>query len=113
MYGNFGYTKYYDNNTYFEFASWLKYTSGSKVHSDMNFKYKMNDAFWLGAGFSTRAAIQLNTGFMFYDILGRDSACKIGYTFTEHYNSNSVYFGNSHEITLSIFRTRNRRSYGF
>lgn len=113
MYLNLGYTKYYDNNTYLELSSWLKNVTGTKLHSDINLKYKMNDSFWLGCGISTKRALQVNAGIAFYDVLGSDSSMRIAYTFTEYYNTNSVYFGNSHEITIGFSRTREKRKYGF
>lgn len=113
MFGNIGYTKYYDNDSYLEISTLIRYVTGSKFHSDVNLKYKLNESLWLGFGVATKRALQINGGFVLYDVFIRNSAMKIGYTFTEYYNTNSVYFGSSHEITLSFSRSRKSRRYGF
>lgn len=113
FFGNLGITKFYDNDTFLELTSWIKYIEGSKIHTDLNIKYKMNRSFWFGMGASTNLAYSLQIGFEFYDALSSDSVLKLIYNYGDSMQNKSIYLRNSHELTLAYAINRGGSSYGF
>ncbi len=94
---------------YFEPSIWFKYTPNAPINIDLNLRYLFTRGrgyfarpfFWLGTGYSFNQSIHLEVGFFLNDLFD-DSHIKIGYGYDYGFNTYGPFFGNTHELNLSL-----------
>lgn len=100
-YGTVGFYKFVGDRSFWEASSWLKYVPNTPVQLDVNARYRLKGAFWLGLGYSTAKNIHSEVGYIF-EPKNKSHAFKIGYGFDNSLNYNTTYFGVSHEVNLVV-----------
>lgn len=98
-YGTVGFYKFTGDRSFWEASSWLKYVPNTPIQLDINARYRLKGAFWVGLGYSTAKNIHSEVG---YIIESKRHAFKIGYGYDSSFNYNSAYFGASHEVNVSV-----------
>jgi type IX secretion system PorP/SprF family membrane protein len=102
FYGNVGFYKFFNNNSFLEPSAWVKYVPGAPVNLDFNLRYYLPVNFWVGAGASTAGTAHLETGIVLGDTAGFDQTIRIGYGFGYSFSSFGPTAGTSHEINLAF-----------
>lgn len=92
----------YNEGAFLEFSSWVKYVRGAPVNVDLNFRYQINNTFWLGAGGSTARALHTEFGVRLDGFPGADHALRIGYGFDYWFARFGPEMGGTHELTLAV-----------
>lgn len=83
---------------YIEPFIWAKYVPHTPFHVNAGFRYHFISNAWVGAGYGSNGSTHVEIGLE----LGDYPQYKIGYAFDGNFSGNVSYFGNSHEINLSV-----------
>lgn len=102
FYGMLGYYKFFSNDGFLEPSLWVKYTPNTPVNVDLNLRYQLPAALWVGAGGSSAGAVHLETGFVLGQNAGGDQLFKIGYGFDYNFSSFGPTAGSTHELNLTL-----------
>lgn len=86
---------------YIEPVAWLKYVPHAPIHADMGIRYRFFEYLWIGGGYSTNGNSHVEIGTIIPDSYG-ERDIRIGYGFDGNFSGNVAYYGNSHEINISI-----------
>ncbi len=102
FYGQFGYIKFFDNDSFLEPSAWVKYVQGAPINVDFNLRYQLPSSIWVGTGISTASNLHLETGFMLGRNVGFDSNIRFGYGFDYSFSSFGPTAGTTHEINITF-----------
>lgn len=102
MYGMVGLYKFFDNGGFIEPSVWVKYVANAPVHADLNIRYQLPSALWIGAGGAINGTAHLETGLTLGDNAGFDNTFRIGYGFDYSFSSFGPTAGSTHEINVSM-----------
>lgn len=100
---NIGYVKYVNDVSYFETTIWSRFLQSGILSLDVLGKYKFNESFYLGAGFSSNKAVHIESGSYFYDIGIANSAIKLSYSLTNNFLVSDIYLPSTHELSIQFF----------
>ncbi len=105
FYGNLGFYKFFGNDSFLEPSVWVKAVPNAPINVDVNLRYQLPAALWVGAGGSSAGTVHLETGFNLGEG-GYSNLFKIGYGFDYSFSSFGPSTGATHELNLtySIFR---------
>ena len=102
FYGQLGFLKFFGNDSFLEPSLWVKYVPNAPANIDLNLRYQMPAALWIGAGGSTAGTVHLETGLNLGENLGLDSNVRLGYGFDYSFSSFGPFVGNTHEVNIAI-----------
>jgi type IX secretion system PorP/SprF family membrane protein len=102
FYGQIGYYKFFSDDSFLEPSLWVKYTPNTPVNVDLNLRYQLPTALWVGVGGSSAKAVHLETGLFLGDNVGNNNILRIGYGFDHNFSSFGPTAGSTHEINLSL-----------
>lgn len=91
-----------DEYSFLEASTWVKYVPNVPVNVNLNLRYQMSNVFWVGGGWSTSQTFHGEAGLILGENIGLENQLKIGYGFDAPFSALSPYYGNSHEINLSL-----------
>ncbi len=102
MYGMLGLYKFFDNGGFIEPSLWFKYVANAPLHADVNIRYQLPSALWIGAGGAINGTAHIEAGLTLGDNVGFDNTLRIGYGFDYSFSSFGPTAGSTHEINLSM-----------
>lgn len=102
IYGQLGFYKFFSNDSFLEPSLWVKYAPNAPTNVDLNLRYQLPGALWVGAGGASSGSVHLETGFTLGNNLGLDNTLKLGYGFDYSFSSFGPTAGSTHEINLSF-----------
>ncbi len=102
FYGLLGFYKFFNNDSFLEPSMWIKYAPEAPVNVDVNVRYQMPAALWVGAGASSSRAVHLEAGLVLGNNVGLDNLIKIGYGFDYNFSDFGPTAGTTHEINLGF-----------
>jgi type IX secretion system PorP/SprF family membrane protein len=89
-----------DMERFIQPSIWVKYAINAPVNVDMNVRYQLAPAMWIGAGASSGGNFHAETGFNIGENAGVDGLLKIGYGFDYSYSRIGPYAGSTHEFNV-------------
>lgn len=99
FYGHCGYVhRLNDESSFIDFVCWVKYVPNAPIHIDFTMRYQPFDFMWFGVGINTSYNMHIDTGIY----LNSNKSFRLGYGFDYNISPRILYFGNSHEINLSV-----------
>lgn len=102
FYGQVGYYKFFRNDGFLEPSMWVKYTPNAPVNVDVNLRYQMPTALWIGAGGSSAGAVHLETGIVLGENAGLNNTFRFGYGFDYNFSTFGPSTGATHELNLTL-----------
>ncbi|MEL7123669.1 MAG: PorP/SprF family type IX secretion system membrane protein [Bacteroidota bacterium] len=102
IYGMLGMYKFFDNGGFLEPSVWVKSVSGAPINADVNLRYQMPSALWIGAGGATSGTAHLEGGLTIGEDAGFTNTLRIGYGFDYSFSSFGPAAGSTHEVNLSF-----------
>lgn len=90
-----------DNETFIEPSLWVKYVPNAPLNVDINVRYQMVPAFWIGLGSSTGGNFHAEAGVNLGENAGLNGLLKLGYGFDYSYTRIGPFAGSTHEINLT------------
>ncbi|MFM8450155.1 MAG: PorP/SprF family type IX secretion system membrane protein [Haliscomenobacter sp.] len=102
IYGQLGFYKFFGNDSFLEPSLWVKYAANAPANVDLNLRYQMPGAMWIGAGGASSGSVHLETGFTLGNNLGLDQTLKLGYGFDYSFSSFGPTAGSTHEVNISF-----------
>ncbi|MEZ5043425.1 MAG: PorP/SprF family type IX secretion system membrane protein [Saprospiraceae bacterium] len=102
FYGQLGFYKFFNDDSFLEPSLWLKYVPGATINADFNLRYQLPSALWIGAGGSSAKTVHLETGVTLGENAGFDNTIRFGYGFDYSFTSFGPYVGSTHEINLTF-----------
>ena len=102
IYANFGFYKFFEGFSFLEPSIWVKYAPGAPIDADINLRYHLPAALWIGAGASTQGNFHFETGLTLGDQVGLSNIFKVGYGFDYSFSSFGPFVGSTHEFNISI-----------
>lgn len=101
-YGTFGVIKYFYNDSYLEPTLWVKYVEGAPINADVNLRYQLPNALWIGTGLSTARNFHFETGLALGSNIGSENTLRLGYGFDYSFSSFGPSVGSTHELQVSF-----------
>ncbi len=102
FYGQFSWLHSIDENEkYIQPSIWVKYAPNAPLNVDMNVRYQLVPALWIGTGASTGGNFHAETGFNIGENAGLDGLLKIGYGFDYSFSRFGPFAGSTHEFNLT------------
>jgi type IX secretion system PorP/SprF family membrane protein len=80
---------------------WIKYAPNAPLNVDMNVRYQLISALYIGAGGSTGGNFHAETGFNIGENAGVEGLFKIGYGFDYSFSRIGPFAGSTHEFNLT------------
>ena len=102
FYGMLGYYKIFDNGGFLEPSVWVKYVKNAPVNVDVNLRYQLPVALWIGAGGSSAGTVHLETGFVLGENVGLDNFIRFGYGYDYSFSSFGPSAGSTHELNVAF-----------
>lgn len=102
FYGMLGFYKFFDDNSFLEPSVWVKYAPNAPTNADVNIRYQLPSALWVGTGVSTGGSLHLEAGFSLGDNVGLDNLIRLGYGYDYSFSSFGPTAGSTHEINLTF-----------
>lgn len=92
-----------DEDQNLEVSTWVRFTENAPINYDLLFRYKFTKNFSLGFGGSSAKIghVEINV-FLGENINLYDKEIKIGYSYDPSFSDVVRFFGNTHEINISI-----------
>jgi hypothetical protein len=94
------------SDSYLEVSSWVKYVEGAPLNADINLRYQLPSAPYLGAGFSTASNFTFEAGINVGQSYNADTHFRIGYAYGYSFRSFGPSVGGTHEIQLAVALNR-------
>jgi type IX secretion system PorP/SprF family membrane protein len=101
-YGLLGFYKFFDNGSFLEPSVWVKYVENAPTNVDVNLRYQLPVALWIGAGGSTAGTVHLETGFVLGENVGFDNFVRLGYGYDYSFSSFGPSAGSTHELNVAF-----------
>lgn len=101
-YGMLGWYWFTGDASYLEASSWVKYVEGAPLHADINLRYQMPTAPYLGAGLSTAGTFNFEAGINVGQSTDSDTNFRLGYSYGYSFTEVGPSFGGIHELQLSV-----------
>ena len=92
------------DDNFIEPSVWVKYAPNAPVQVDINVRYQLANAFWVGTGGNTAGAAHLEGGVLLGNRYGNQ--LKIGYGFDYSFAAFGPFLGPTHEINLTYAMER-------
>jgi type IX secretion system PorP/SprF family membrane protein len=89
-----------DQERFLQPSIWIKYAPNAPLNVDMNVRYQLIPALWIGAGASTGGNFHAETGFNIGENAGVEGLLKIGYGFDYSYSRIGPFAGSTHEFNV-------------
>lgn len=105
-YGMAGWYWFTGSDSYLEVSSWVKYVEGAPLNADINFRYQLPSAPYIGAGFSTASNFSFEAGINVGQSYNADTNFRIGYAYGYSFRSFGPSVGGTHEIQLAVALNR-------
>ncbi|MBV6427973.1 MAG: hypothetical protein KIPDCIKN_02496 [Haliscomenobacter sp.] len=102
FYGLLGFYKFFNNDSFIEPSLWVKYAPNAPTNVDLNLRYQLPSAIWVGTGGSSGGSVHLEAGFTLGSNLGLDNTLKFGYGYDYSFSSFGPTAGSTHEINISF-----------
>jgi len=102
FYGLLGFYKFFDNGSFLEPSVWVKYVENAPTNVDVNLRYQLPVALWIGAGGSTAGTVHLETGFVLGENVGFDNFVRLGYGYDYSFSSFGPSAGSTHELNVAF-----------
>ncbi len=88
-----------DREKFIQTSLWLKYVPNTPVNVDLNLRYQLIQALWIGLGASSGGNFHAETGFNFDS--GMDGLLRLGYGFDYSFSRIGPFAGSTHEFSVS------------
>ncbi len=102
VYGQLGLYKFFDNGGYLQPSVWVKYVANVPVHADINVRYQLPSALWIGAGGAINGTAHIEAGLLLGENVGLDNTLRLGYGFDYSFSDFGPIAGSTHEINVSM-----------
>jgi len=102
FYGLLGFYKFFDNGSFLEPSVWVKYVPNAPTNVDVNLRYQLPVALWIGAGGSSAGTVHLETGFVLGENVGFDNFVRLGYGYDYSFSSFGPSAGSTHELNVAF-----------
>jgi len=102
FFGQLGYYKFFGNDSFLEPSIWVKYVPNAPTNVDVNLRYQLPSAIWIGAGASTAQFVHLETGVNLGENVGLDNTIRIGYGYDYPFSSYGPTAGGTHEFNIGF-----------
>jgi len=96
FYANIGMYKFLRNDKFLEPTVWVRYAPNAPISVDINLRYQMNHAFWIGVGASIAGNCHLEAG------IAIEERLRIGYGFDYSFSSFGPSTGGTHEVNVNF-----------
>lgn len=93
-------------DSYLEVSSWVKYVEGAKLNADVNVRYQLPSAPYLGMGLSTAGTFHFEAGLNVGQSYNADTNFRIGYGFDYSFSSFGPSVGGTHELQVAVALAR-------
>ena len=87
------------DDNFIEPSVWVKYAPNAPVQVDINLRYQMANAFWVGTGGNTAGTAHVEGGVLLGSRYGNQ--LRIGYGFDYSFSQIGPFLGASHEVNLT------------
>ncbi len=101
-YGSVGILKYFYNDSYLEPSVWVKYVEGAPINVDLNLRYQLPNALWVGTGISSAKNFHFETGLALGENVGLLNTLRLGYGFDYSFSSFGPSAGSTHEFQVAF-----------
>ena len=101
-YANAGWYHFYSQESFLELSTWVKYVDGAPLNADLNLRYQLPTAPFIGLGFSTSKNIHFEAGLNIGQATGNDKNFRVGYGFDYSVSTFGPSVGGTHEIQLAV-----------
>lgn len=102
FYGLLGFYKFFDNGSFLEPSVWVKYVENAPVNFDVNLRYQLPVALYIGAGGSSAGTVHLETGFVLGENVGLENMIRLGYGYDYSFSSFGPSAGSTHELNVAF-----------
>ena len=99
-YANAGASLQLYKNSFFEPEVEIRYVQNTPLLISAQIRYSYQEIFWVGINGTSAGAVGIDSGIMWNT--SNSNILKLGYTFTNHFQSYGSSFGSTHEIGLSM-----------
>lgn len=101
-YATAGWYYFTSDESFLELSTWIKYVDGAPLNADINLRYQLPSAPFLGLGVSTAGNFHLEAGINVGQSVGAPTNFRIGYGFNYSFSSFGPSVGGTHEIQLAV-----------
>ncbi len=101
-YANAGYIRHINGDSYIQPTVTARFVPNAPVNIDLNIRYNMGGAFYVGTGGSFSGTVHGETGLILGKTVGLGSALHVAYSFDWAFQSYGIYAGSTHEFSLGF-----------
>ncbi|SEP56374.1 PorP/SprF family type IX secretion system membrane protein [Neolewinella agarilytica] len=105
-YGMAGWYWFTGADSYLEVSTWVKYVDGAPFNADVNLRYQLPSAPYIGFGMSTAGNFHFEAGINVGQSYNADTNFRVGYGFDYSFQSFGPSVGGTHEIQLAVALSR-------
>jgi len=105
-YGMAGWYWFTGQDSYLEVSSWVKYVEGAPLNVDVNFRYQLPSAPYIGMGISSASNFHFEAGINVGQSYGSDTNFRIGYGYDYSFSSFGPSVGGTHELQVAVSLAR-------
>lgn len=101
-YATAGWYYFTSDESYLELSTWVKYVEGAPLNADVNLRYQLPTAPFLGIGLSTAGTFHFEAGINVGQSTDADANFRLGYGYDYSFNTFGPSVGGTHEIQLAV-----------
>ena len=101
-YANAGWYHFLSEESFLELSTWVKYVDGAPLSADLNLRYQLPTAPFVGVGFSTNKNFHFEAGLNIGQATNGDQNFRVGYGYDYSVSTFGPSVGGAHEIQLAV-----------
>ena len=101
-YANAGLIRHINGDSYIQPTVTARFVPNAPVNIDLNIRYNMGGAFYVGSGASISGTVHGEAGIILGKTTGLSNALHVGYSFDWAFQSYGIYAGSTHEFSLGF-----------
>lgn len=105
-YGSAGWYWFTGSASWLEVSTWIKYVEGAPLNADVNVRYQLPSAPYIGLGLSTAGNFHFEAGINVGQSYNADANFRIGYGYDYSFSSFGPSAGGTHELQVAVALAR-------
>ena len=101
-YATAGWYYFTSDESFLELSTWVKYVDGAPLNADVNVRYQLPTAPFIGVGFSTSKNFHFEAGLNIGQATNNDANFRVGYGYDYSFSTFGPSVGGTHEIQLAV-----------